>query len=77
MEPKLTKQSEAILSKLSDEVKSHRGKNPLTEEEIAKIRSAFTLYEGFGKMGGLAAKVAGFVLTILTIFSLLPLWWKK
>lgn len=54
---KLTKQSEAILSKLLEDVKAHR----LTPEEMEKIREGLRLYESLGVLGNVVIKAAAIV----------------
>ena len=68
-EIKLTKQSEIILEKLSEELKTRHGENPLTEEEVATIRKGLTLYEGFGVFGNIVVKAAAFIIAALTMWN--------
>lgn len=56
-EVKLTKQSEAILAKLLEDVQAHR----LTPEEMGKIREGLRLYESLGVLGNVIIKAAAIV----------------
>ena len=68
MEPKLTKQSEAILAKLKIDVAIHF----LTEEELAQVRKGLALAESMGVMGRFVITVAALVGAITTIFNFWP-----
>jgi hypothetical protein len=54
---KLTKQSEAILNKLREDVEHHR----LTPDELAKVRKGLALLESLGVFAGVIIKAAAIV----------------
>jgi hypothetical protein len=65
METKLTKQSEAILSKLRQDV----GHNPLSADELTKVRKGLAAYESLGVLSNAVIKAAGVIGAIAFIWS--------
>ena len=53
----LTKQSEAILSKLTDKINSRT----LSDDELGRIRKALSLLESIGVLSNMLIKAAGIV----------------
>jgi len=74
MEPKLTKQSEAILAKLELRAAENHAKvqkQLLTEDELKKIRSALALVDSYGVFSRF---IIGLSTTIAAIFAILNFW---
>lgn len=68
MEPKLTRQSEAILTKLRDDVKKHL----LTEDELAQLRKGLALVESVGVLGRFIITLAAIAGAITALFNFWP-----
>lgn len=65
-EPRLTKQSEAILAVLRDEVQRGR----LTDEEVAQVRAGLRMKESLGIIGYFVVKLAGFITALGVLWTL-------
>lgn len=65
-EVKLTRQSEAILRKLLDDVQDHR----LTEEELATVRKGLAVYESVGVLANVIIKAAAIVGSLAMLYQL-------
>lgn len=72
METKLTEQSEAILTKLKEDVKNHS----LSGEELIMVRKGLAAYEGLGVLANAVIKAAGFIAAGAVIWNYLP-WGTK
>jgi hypothetical protein len=62
---KLTRQSEAILRKLLEDVQSHR----LTEEELATVRKGLAVYESVGVLANVIIKAAAIVGSLAMLYQ--------
>ena len=69
-EPRLTPQSELILTKLRNEEAQGR----FTHDEMLRIRKALQFFESFGIIAGFVIKVASLVTALGLLFSM---WVKR
>lgn len=72
MEPKLTKQSEAILARLKKDVEKHL----LTPEQFEFLRKAMLLQESMGLVSRFVIWLAGFIGASIALLNFLP-WGSK
>ena len=68
MEPKLTKQSEAILARLKKDVEKHL----LTPEQFEFLRKAMLLHESMGLLSRFVIWFAGFIGAAIAVMNFLP-----
>lgn len=72
METKLTAQSEAILTKLREDVRH----DTLSNDELVLVRKGLAAYEGLGVLANAVIKAAGFIAASAVIWNFLP-WGSK
>lgn len=68
MEPKLTKQSEAILARLKKDVEKHL----LTNEQYEFLRKGMLLQESLGMISRFVISLAGFIGAAIAVANFWP-----